>query len=54
MAGHGRRHSLRISAIRLEAKQVDRCGNFQDVFLDVSLHHFAEDFLTFALDCGDK
>ena len=29
----------------LEAEQVDRCGNFQDVFLDVSLHHFAEDFL---------
>ena len=38
-----------VKSRSLEAQEIDRSCDFQDVLLDVTLYHFAEDFLTFPL-----
>ena len=37
-----------------ETQEVDRSCDLQNVLLDVTLYHLAEDFLTFPLHCVDE
>jgi hypothetical protein len=46
-------HSI-VKRRRLQAEEVDRCCDLQDILIDVSLHQFAEDRLSFALHCVDE